>query len=103
MHADDTVGMLPFCQLYAALAALSRNTCTGMVCREYNMSRVAAEHVSLKGLSVLRNTVLDVQDEQMQEPPQRNKAKTCSITSHIKRENADLWESSLCCVRTRTC
>jgi len=39
-----------------------------MVCREYNMSRIAAEHVSLKGLLVLRNTTLDVRDEQMQEP-----------------------------------
>jgi len=41
-----------------------------MVCREY-MSRIAAEHVSLKGLSVLRNTIPNVQDEHTQE---RNKA-----------------------------
>jgi len=34
-----------------------------MVCRECNMSRIAAEPMSLEGLSVLRNTTLDVQDK----------------------------------------
>ncbi|KAA6426665.1 MAG: hypothetical protein FRX49_03775 [Trebouxia sp. A1-2] len=61
---------------------------------EYNMPRIAAKHVSLKGLSVLRKATLDVQDEQMQDPPaQRNKAETPSTTTYINRENADLRES----------
>ena len=67
------------------------------------MFRVAAEHVSLKKLSRLRNTIPDVEDEQMQDPPRCNKAETQSTTSHIKRENADLRESLQCCGHTHTC
>ena len=96
------------------------------------MSRIVADHVNLRGMSVLRNTTLDVQDKrwaarynsgvlikltrfgavfsflflqdkQMQDAPQCNRAETQNTSGYIKRGNADLRESLQCCVHTHTC